>query len=745
MTPEAATLSDAAAAPATGEPSRNLVRMLEARSVALVGASRTPNGFGDRALTELERSPGAPAIHLVNPRYAGDEIRGHPVVASLDDLPEPVDLVLLAVGDEHVEAELARAARRGDGSAVVYGSAVGDGLRDRLAAIAGEAGMSLCGGGCMGFVSRQVRAIGYLEHAPLPAGPIALVTHSGSAFSALLRTDRMLGWSLAVSSGQELVTTTAEYLEYALALPETQIVALLLETLRDPDRLRGVLQRAADTNVPVVAVTVGTSAPGRAMVAAHSGALAGSDGAWEALFDACGVVRVDDLHELCDTLELLVAGRRAPSRRGRTGTAHDGAAATEGSTPYDGAPATDGAAESHPRPGGIAAVLDSGAERALLVDVAAACGVSFAPLSPATEARLAALLDPGLEVANPLDVWGRGRSTEDLFTETLVALAEEPSVDAVALAVDLVTELDCDESYRTAVTTAWQRSDVPLCVLTHVPSALDRTAAVALRGRGVPVLEGTRSGLLALRHLQELRDFADRPAIRPIPPDPDRAGRWARRLADGSLGPVESFELLADYGLAAPATRSVASREDALSAAEAIGYPVVLKTAAAAHLHKSDVGGVVLGLEDAGSLTAAYDSVSSRLGPEALVAAGAPPGVELALGIVRDPLLGPLVVVGAGGTLVELLSDRAVALPPLDRGAARRLLDRLGVRRLLDGYRGGAAANVDAAADALAAVASIAAELGHVIAALDINPLRCGAGGALALDVLIESTRPAAP
>lgn len=704
-------LPDAAPEPVGVGPSRNLVRMLEARSVALVGASRTPNGFGDRALTELERSPGKPVVHLVNPRYAGEEIRGHRVLASLDDVPGPVDLVLLAVGDQHLEAELARAAHRGDAGAVVYGSAVGDGLRARLATIARGAGMALCGGGCMGFISREVRAIGYLEPTPLPAGPIALVTHSGSAFSALLRTDRMLGWSLAVSSGQELVTTAADFLDYALSLPETRIVALVLETLRDPARFRGALQRAAQADVPVVALTVGTSAPGRAMVAAHSGALAGSDGAWEALFDAHGVLRVGDLHELCDTLELLAAGRRAPSRPDGTDR-------------------------------GIAAVLDSGAERALMVDVAAACGVTFADLSPATRSRLADLLDPGLEVANPLDVWGRGHSTEELFTHAAVALAEQPSVDAVALALDLVPEFDGDDSYRTAAVAAWERTDVPLCVLSHVPSALERAAAVTLRSRGIPVLEGTRSGLLALRHLEELRDFADRPAVSPPALDTERAARWTRRLASGPLGPTEAFDLLADYGIGAPAARVVRTRHEAVIAAEAIGYPVVLKTAEAGYLHKSDVGGVVLGLGSADAVGAAFEDLEARLGPHALVAATSPPGVELALGIVRDPLLGPLLVVGAGGVLVEHLADRVVALPPLDRPAAHRLVDRLAVRRLLDGYRGRAAADVDAVAAAIVSVASMAVELSDRVAGLDVNPLSCGATGALALDVLVETDAP---
>ena len=213
--------------------------------------------------------------------------------------------------------------------------------------------MALCGGGCMGFVNvvEGLRAIGYHEHDPLPAGPIALVTHSGSAFSALLRADRRLGWTLAVSSGQELVTTTASYLDYALSLEGTGVVALLLETLRQPEALRASLERAKSAGIPVVALTVGASPSGRAMVAAHSGALAGSDAMWEALFESHGVLRVGGLDEMADTLELLAAGRRV----------------LPGSTVG--------------RRRGIAAVHDSGAERALVVDVAQSVALPFANLA----------------------------------------------------------------------------------------------------------------------------------------------------------------------------------------------------------------------------------------------------------------------------------------------------------------------------------------------------------------------------
>jgi len=697
-----------------GAPDPAVVAMLEARTAALVGATPRPGTLGLRALVELERSPSVGAIHLVNPRRAGERVRDRTVLSSLEDIDDPVDLVLFAVGDEHLEDAISSAARHGDRSGVVFSSAAGaahDGTarRDRIAAIARDAGMALCGGGCMGFVSQTVRAIGYLEHAPLPAGPIALVTHSGSVFSALLRAERPFGWTLAVSSGQELVTTTAAYLEYALSQPGTGILALVLETLREPERAFAALERARDAGIPVVALTVGTSHGGGAMVAAHSGALAGSDGAWEALCDRYGVLRVHDLEELCDTVELLLSGRRPPGRgRGAAGR-------------------------------GIAAVLDSGAERALLMDVADACGVPFADIAASTRTALEGVLDPGLVAENPLDVWGRGRDTEELFTDALVALARDDAVDAVALAVDLVSEFDGDESYPASVVAAWNRTEKPLCVLSHVPSALDRASAHKLRAQGIPVLEGTRSGLLALRHLLELRDQAARPVTAPRPLDAARRDRWRARLGRDVFGPGDAAALLADYGIPAPPAVAVANRTEAVAAAGDLGYPVVLKTATPGLAHKSDVGGVRLGLASPGEVDAAYLDLAGRLGPLVTVTPMAPPGVELALGLVRDPMLGPLVVVGAGGTLVDLVADRAVALPPLGVHDARRMLGRLRARRLLDGYRDVPAADLEAVLRSIQSMSDVAVELGDVLRALEVNPLRCTAEGVLALDVLVET------
>lgn len=672
--------------------------MLGARSVAVVGASAKPGSFGERMVVEARRS--SARMHLVNPRY--QRIGELPCVPTLSDLDEAVDLVLLGVPDRVLIDQLKAAAEAGARSAVLFGSA--HGLRDEVVSVATAASMAVCGAGCMGFVDNAtgVRALGYLEPDPVPAGGVSLVSHSGSAFSALLRARRGFGYRLAVSSGQELVTDAADYVDYALADPQTRLIGLLLETPRAVARLRRLLLRAAESNVPVVILPVGGSPSGRAMVAAHSGALAGEDAAWDAFCASVGAVRVRDLAEFTDTIELFSAGRRR--RCGQVGG--------PGSGP------------------GIATVHDSGAERALTADLAHELGVAFAALSDATVSTIDDLLDEGLVASNPLDVWGTGADTRALFRACLGAMSDDPAVAVTALAVDLVSEYDGDTSYEDAVCDVAAVTSAPLAVLTSVPSAIDRAAADRLRNSGIPVLEGTRSGLAALGHLARWPLPVE--SVQPVV-DTRRRARWQAALSDWA--PELAFELLADYGIPTATPRVAHTVEQALQAAAELGYPVALKTLGAEH--KTEVAGVVLGISSADRLSSEYVALASRLGAVVTVQPMVTEGVEVSIGLVRDECFGPLLVVAAGGTLVELLADRVLACPPVSPAAAMRMIDRLRIRPLLGGWRGAAAVDLTALADVVAAFSTMATELGDAVEALEANPVVASASGVVAVDALL--------
>jgi acetate---CoA ligase (ADP-forming) len=682
--------------------------MLEARSVAVVGASARPGSFGEQLMVQLARGGFDGDVYPVNPSYS--EVMGRACVPSIEDLPKPVDLVVLGVGNALLEEQLGAAAEAGARSAVIFAScyeAPEPGripLRDRLAALARDAGMVVCGGNGMGFVNVDggLRACGFTEPDDIGPGPVTLITHSGSVFSALLHNDRRIRFNLAVSPGLELTTTVTDYLRYALDLPTTGVVALFIETVRDPDAFREALAEAERRDVPVVVLKVGREEQARQLVLAHSGALAGEDAAYQAVFDAYGALRVRSLDEMADTLELLAAERRAGQ-------------------------------------GGLAVMHDSGGERAHLIDAAAEVGVRFAEISEETTERLAATLEEGLPPVNPLDAWGTGRDHEGIYRTCGLALLEDPDTAALAFAVDLTTQDSPEGGYLEVARDVFGVTEKPFAVLSNLRSAVDRRDAGELRRAGIPVLEGTFTGLQAFQHLFAYRDHRSRPAPdETAGPGPEVAARWRDRLLrPPSISEVEGLAMLGDYGIPAVSAAASASLEESLVAAELIGWPVVLKTATPGVAHKSDVGGVRLGIGGPDELGRAYLDLCGRLGPEVTVQAMAPSGVELALGIVRDDQFGPLVMVAAGGVLVEVLGDRRFALCPVDERGASRLLDQLGVRPLLDGRRNAPAADVQAVARAVAALSVLGRDLGDRLGAIDVNPLIAGADGCVAADVLV--------
>ena len=667
-----------------------------------------PGSVGATTLSQLVEGGFGGRVFPVNPRHR--ELCGLPCYPSLAEVPGPVDLAVISVSNRGLEAQMELAAECGAKSAVIYASAFEEAERDgpklteRITRIALRAGMPVCGANCMGFVNpaRSLRVCGYFLPCELGPGPIAFISHAGATFSALLHNNRGLRFNLAVSPGQELSMTAADYLSYSVGLEGTRVVGLLLEQIRDPVGFASGVRLAHERGVAVVVLKIGADQRSRALIEAHSGALAGSDGAYEAFFETHGIHRVRTIQELADTLELFAAPRRA----GR---------------------------------GGLAAVTDSGGERALLVDLAG--HVSFGEPDGQTTARLTSLLDPGLPPINPLDAWGTGADADRVFAQTLRTLHDDEDTAAVLFAVDL-TGRSFDRYADISVETACATTK-PIAVLTHFPNGMNRAAASRIRDADIPLLEGTATGLAAIGHLLAERDNSVLTRLQPPPGAPSAIReRWSQRLADPlDLSATEALALVADWDIPVARTEVAVDEEGAVEAAARIGWPVALKTAMSDIAHKTDVSGVSLRLEGPDSLRQAYRDIAGRLGPNVAVQAMAPEGIELALGIVHDNTFGPIVVVGAGGTLVELLNDRRLALPPLDTPRARRLVDGLRARALLDGVRGRPAVDVDAVLRVVVRLSALALDLGAQLAALDINPLIATERGCLAVDCFVVRSR----
>jgi acetate---CoA ligase (ADP-forming) len=683
-----------------------LKHLLMPESVALVGASPKAGSVGKGMIDGLVGGGFKGRIYAINPNYK--EIEGIPCFPSLSALPEAVDHALLGVANARLEAALQEAVAAKVKAATILASGYLEGDRDppltkRITALAKGAGMALCGGNGMGFYNHEssVRICGFPPPAWVGPGPMALIAHSGSVFSALVHNDKRFSYSFAVSAGQELVTTAADYLDFALRMKTTKVVGLFLEAIRDPAGFVAGLELANARDIPVMVLKVGRSPESAALAISHSGALVGDEAVQNALFRRHGVIVTDNLDEFANSL--LLFGQ--PRRIGK---------------------------------GSLASVHDSGGERELFADLAATWKMPFARINETTRQNLAARLDYGLDPVNPLDAWGTGHDYEGIFADCMSALLDDPDTAIGVLCVETRTGHSLHEGYANAMTAAFARTEKPLVVMNNVASVGSDELALRITRAGIPLLIGLDAGLAAIKGEMARRDFRARPAMQPWPAPAGMRAKWQARLASGiALDEAESLTLLADYSLPVLAHRLAEGAPEAEQAAQALGFPVVLKTATPGILHKSDVGGVKLNLGDAAAVRAAYDDVAKRLGPRVLLAPMAKGGLELSFGAKLDPQFGPVVMVGAGGVLIEFMTDRACALAPFDDAEAVRLIDGLSMRPLLDGKRGAPPSDIAALCTALARFSTMVADLAGLVQEIDINPILAGPKGCVALDALI--------
>jgi acyl-CoA synthetase (NDP forming) len=682
--------------------------LLRPRSIAVVGATPREGAVGQRTVLNLREGGFGGPLYAVNPRY--DEVCGVPCFSSLRELPQPVEQVIFAVSDERIEEALEEAIAHGIRGASIMSSLVlaDDGtppLRERIRRRGHDAGVVLCGGNGMGYYNFQdgVWACGFTTRAHVRGGNVALLSQSGSGMCGIVDVEERIDFSLAVSTGQELAVTLDEYLDFALEMPGTRAVGLFVETVRNPRGFIAALEKARARAIPVVAVKVGRTQLAARLAVSHSGALAGNDAAFDALCERYGIQRVGDMDELATALIMF--------------------------------------AQPHPvGEGGLVCLHDSGGERQLAIDLADEVGAPLTDLAPSSVRDLEALLDPGLPAVNPLDAWSAGGADAHLKMGACFAtLMADPNAAFGAVVHDRVAGGGIYPGYAEYLRTGHRASGKPAFLVSNRQGSGCDPAVVALTREGFPVLDGLRSFLRGARCLTAYRDHLRRAEpVAPVAPS-GAAERWRATLARGeTLDEFDASALLADFGLPMNACERVTSAEAALAAARRFGGPVALKSIAPGVHHRSDVGGVRLDLRDAAAVEHAYRDLSQRLGPQVLVAPMVPRGVEMLLGLLRDPQLGPLIVLGFGGIHAEALNDVRCLLPPFDGTAARRIVDRLRLRPLLERSRGGPPPDVDAYCEAAARLSALAVALGAEIEEIDINPIVVHASGCTGVDALLQ-------
>ncbi|MFC4943955.1 acetate--CoA ligase family protein [Pseudonocardia sp. GCM10023141] len=693
-----------------------LAALFAPRSIALVGAT-DKSGWSVNTLNNLLQFGFDGEIQLVNPR--GGTVHGRQAHRSLAAIPTPVDLAYVMVPTGAVLDVLRDGAAAGIRSYVVLTAGFGEtgaegrALEDSVAAFASEHDLTVLGPNGNGYVNAaaNVTPYGLPIPSPLRRGSVGVVLQSGALASAVLMFAhvRGIGLSLLTSMGNEAVVSVTDVIDHLVDDPQTTVIALFLESIRHTDEFVRVARRALAAGKPIVALKIGRSPLASHTAQAHTGALVGDDAVIDAAFGQLGVIRVRSVEDLMITAGLLATTGPLPGNR-------------------------------------IGVVTPSGGASEIIADRAEDEGIALPAWAPVTAERLRELLPPYASVANPLDVTGYVVVDRTLLGNALALGTADPGVDAVLLLSDLPrlpppnVELTMALFERTAGIIA--ASPVPVVVVSNTLNDVTEFGHSVQEQAGYPaVVGGIEHAMTALGHAVRWSEVHRRTAaappataLRPVTVPADAQGLWAEHRA---------ATFLAGHGVPVVPSTLATDAEQAVAAAERLGWPVVLKTAAAGLGHKSDVGGVRLGLGSAVELRAAYTAMTAALDePRVLVQPQrGEDGVELLVGVVRDPEWGLTLAVALGGIWVEILRDSALRLLPADRpldaGEVHRMLGELRGARLLAGPRGTAAADVDRVAEVIVGIAELARGLGDRLESLEINPLRVHESDVEALDALI--------
>jgi acyl-CoA synthetase (NDP forming) len=675
---------------------RDLSALFDPRSVAVVGASSVPGKWGYLLADGALRGEARRSVYLVNRR--GGEVLGRAAHTSVAELPEAPELVVISVPasglEEAVEDSLAAGAKAlvaisaGLGEMGADGRAREEAIVERVRA----AGAVLVGPNCLGVYDAEAGL--ELCSEDLVPGSIGLISQSGNLALevGLLLVDFGLGFSRFVSLGNQADVEAWELVESFAAHEPTKLIAVYLEDFRDG---RAFARACAAAGKPVVLLAGGATEAAARAARSHTGALASDLSAIEAASVAAGIELVSSPKEVVDLAQALLAGRRPQGKR-------------------------------------IALAADGGGHTVVASDLAAAAGLELPALSEATRARLAEALPPTASLVNPVDFAGGGEQDISSFAKVARALLESGEVDAVLFTGYFGGYAHYSEEFRrreveSAEGMAKAAADTGLPLLAHTMYWRSQPAEM-LRASGVPVFREVEAAVrVAGRLAKETPE-----ALRVVPDLPEPAEPLA-----GEADYFSARELLAAADVPFGSAQQVEGLEEAMAAAAEIGYPVVLK--ALGELHKSDSGGVAVGLQSPDDLNEAFARMESALSPPSYSVEAMAPlsrGLELIVGAKRDPRFGPVLLVGAGGLYAEVVKDVAVALAPVTEAAAEALLRSLQIAPLLDGARGRPAVDVAAAARAAAALSGFAAEHPEV-AEVEVNPLLALPDGALGLDARI--------
>jgi len=686
--------------------------LLHPRSIAVIGASSDFNKINGRTLKALVDKGYAGRILPVNPKY--QTLLDLPCYPDIASMPGTVDLAVVAVPAKHVPDTLRALGRKGVRAAVVFSSGFsevgGDGVRleAELKKAIKDSGVRILGPNCLGLVNvfEQVMAtFSQFSLGPTPQGPAAFVTQSGALGTATAGTARKRGLNFGyfVNTGNETDIQFVDVMRAIVAEDNIRVGAGYIEGLKNGPGLLEVAEDALQRAKPLVLTKVGRTRAGARAIASHTGSLAGEDAVFDGVIRQRGIIRARSDEQLLDFVDIFTQCALPGGK-------------------------------------GIGFITRSGGAGALMADRAEELGLQVATLSAETTAALRTVVPVFGSTNNPVDITAQGLVNPALMRDSLKILLSDPQVD-VAIVWLSFTDKYAEVTVQSFVEAKAQTSKPFIVCWMGMPDI----AAKLMREAGIPYLRSAEPAVDAVaalvRYAEARRNWlSDQPARQAI-----TLPKLALPAGRGPVASLEGQALLQQCGVQTAAARLATTAEEAVTAAQALGYPVVLKIESPDILHKTEAQGVALQLRDAAAVRSAYATLlanAKQYNADArvagvLVQAMAQGDVELVIGLKRDPTFGPVVMVGLGGVLIEVFKDVVFRAAPVTEAEALRMLDELRSRVVLDGVRGKAPVNKRAIAQMVSAVSRLGAAAGARLAELDLNPVLAGAQGATAVDWLM--------
>ena len=688
-----------------------LSSLLQPRSVAVIGATERIGASSSFVMRNLINHGFEGNIYPVHPR--AKQVFGFTAVANIDLLEKTPDVVVICIAAKYVAEALEEAGRKGTKAAIVLSSGFAEkdeegwARQNELVDIAARYGMAICGPNCLGLVAHHADTILYSSRFPtgVPKGAVALISQSGAMAIALSSTGR-IGFSYIISSGNSAVTDIPDYLRYLAADPFTRVVMLVLENISDPEALAAAMREIHQVDKRVLALYIGRTERGVAATAAHTGALAGSFAAVQAFFRRHGIVSVDSMDELLETAALFSSLSQRPQSKGL----------------------------------GIIGV--SGGGVAHVADFASAVGLEIPQLRPQTVRHLKSILPTYTTPQNPLDTTGLPFADGNVYRQALAYLASDPAVGFITAVQDAPPGLDEDGAREylpiaQAIVDFASTATVPVVVVSNLSDGHHPLFSEPLHQANVPLLKGTNVALKAIKNVLTpvpipSPDIVATGVVATAPQSPEANEFWRKRFEDGAaFTERQAKQLLAAYGIRTTREGLVTTAAEAIKLAEEIGFPVAMKIVSPDITHKSDVGGVCLGINNSVAAHQAYDRIMGTVASQVpnaelrgvLVQEMVENGVEAFVGISRHAAFGFGAVVGPGGILVELMAETAFDLLPLNDESAQDLVESTRLKKLLAGFRGTVPADRPALIEAILKLANIVHLYGDYLDTIELNPI----------------------